>query len=115
MKYEVKGLTSYGVYDGDRLLGSYESETTAQCVAEALNEEAERADGAVKTAYRRGVDAARTIKPVTPDPESDLEPLQGLGWSVEERQQIAGAKQFPPIAGDGNASAFSNGHDKETT
>lgn len=86
MKYEVKGLTSYGVYDGDRLLGSYESEKTAELIAEALNEEAGR----------------------------DLEPLQGLGWSVEERQQIAGAKQFPPIAGDGNASAFSNGHDKET-
>lgn len=41
MKYEVKGLTSYGVYDGDRLLGSYESEKTAELIAEALNEEEE--------------------------------------------------------------------------
>lgn len=39
MKYEVKGLTSYGVYDGDRLLGSYESEKTAELIAEALNVE----------------------------------------------------------------------------
>jgi hypothetical protein len=43
MKYEVKGLTSYGVYDGDRLLGSYESEKSATLVCDALNEEAGRA------------------------------------------------------------------------
>ena len=42
MKYEVKGLFSYGVYDGDRLLTTYESEKTAQCVADALNDEAAR-------------------------------------------------------------------------
>jgi len=96
IKFIVKPVSSFGVfahedgsdgrYSSDRSVGTYESETTAQCVAEALNEEAGR----------------------------DLGPLQGLGWSVEERQQIAGAKQFPPIAGDGNASAFPNGHDKET-
>ena len=39
MKYEVKGMTSYGVYDGDRLLRTYESEKAATLVAEALNEE----------------------------------------------------------------------------
>lgn len=44
MKYEVKGLFSYGVYDGDRLLTTYESEKTAQCVAEALNDEAARVE-----------------------------------------------------------------------
>lgn len=43
MKYEVKGLTSYGVYDGDRLLRTYESEKAATLVAEALNEETVRA------------------------------------------------------------------------
>tara|TARA_X000001316_G_C922037_1_gene36790 strand:- start:1747 stop:2142 length:396 start_codon:yes stop_codon:yes gene_type:complete len=131
MKYEVKGLFSYGVYDGDRLLGTYESEKTAQCVADALNDEAARVDGAVKSAYRSGVDFERARNQVVPGPVHqygetsaetldeeagrDLEPLQGLGWSVEERQQIAGAKHFPPIAGDGNASAFPNGQDKETT
>lgn len=44
MKYEVKGLTSYGVYDGDRLCGTYESEKAATLVAEALNEEAGRGE-----------------------------------------------------------------------
>ncbi|MEH6743893.1 hypothetical protein [Hyphomonas sp.] len=52
MKYEVKGLTSYGVYDGDRLLTTYENEKTATLVAEALNEEAGRVDEAVLSAYR---------------------------------------------------------------
>lgn len=42
MKYEVKGMTSYGVYDGDRLLGTYESEKTAELIAEALNDEVGR-------------------------------------------------------------------------
>ncbi len=106
MKYEVKGLTSYGVYDGDRLLGSYESETTAQCVAEALNEEAERADGAVKTAYRRGVDAARTIKPVTSGTNGGVCGPDGL------RSHPSTYSMATPYPGEDSTS---NGHDKETT
>jgi hypothetical protein len=39
MRYQIKPTTSYGVYDGERLIDSYASETTAQCVAEALNGE----------------------------------------------------------------------------
>jgi hypothetical protein len=47
MKYEVKGLFSYGVYDGDRLLGTYESEKSATLVCDALNDEAARVVGPI--------------------------------------------------------------------
>jgi len=105
MKYEVKGLFSYGVYDGDRLLGTYESEKSATLVCDALNDEAARVL----------VDPAVGQSVVNPARDADIEALQGLGWAVEERQQVVGAGQFPPITGDGNASAFTNGQDKETT
>jgi hypothetical protein len=95
MKYEVKGLTSYGVYDGDRLLGSYESEKTAELIAEALNEEAGREieiaqDGAPafypsKWAPDSGIDAI--IDPTEPT----------VSWYT------ASTETCP-----------SNGHDKET-
>jgi hypothetical protein len=61
MKYEVKGLTSYGVYDGDRLLTTYESETTAQCVADALNDEAARVETTITADLSRVNEAAHTL------------------------------------------------------
>ena len=40
MRYTVKPVSSFAVYDGDRIVETYESEKTAECVAEALNNEA---------------------------------------------------------------------------
>lgn len=91
MKYEVKGLTSYGVYDGDRLLRTYESEKAATLVAEALNEET------VRAAHERA-----ELKSSLTDPDvyaaRDAEPEPKVSWYTAGTDQIT----------------LSNGQDKET-
>jgi hypothetical protein len=98
MKYEVKGLTSYGVYDGDRLCGTYESEKAATLVAEALNEEAGRS----------------TVSPFTDDDN-----MKACAGETEESVYGNGPAQtiirsYAETLPKAFAFDPSNGHDKET-
>jgi len=103
MKYEVKGLTSYGVYDGDRLCGTYESEKAATLVAEALNEEEE----------------FREVENVlTSHPHGDSDSLQGDPELQEAKKAYnaalaASSTDKAPIWSpdqDGSGNNFTNGH-----
>lgn len=94
MKYEVKGLTSYGVYDGDRLLGSYESEKTAELIAEALNEEEGR-----RALYASAVGIAQAKVGTGPN-----DVTKSIYADRDRRTSVV----LP------NGNSDTNGHDKET-
>lgn len=77
-----------------RVLEGSASEKSATLVCDALNDEAARVDGAVKTAYRTGLDFERARNQVVPGPDHN----PGILAMADPCSQVA-----------------NNGQDKETT